>query len=585
VVSAGVVAAVGVGLGALAGVATASLGAAGVGVATGGGTGVAPSGSARRVPARALTPSSRAVACACGAGRRAAPLPSSRSHAPRTNRRPLRQRNHHTTHRDVQQQQRQRQPQETAPQIAHRLPPPRNRAERLRRRRVDLAACEFCKARQQRLVRPREAVLTGVRYREARCVDARLAVGVFLDDAQRVVADAARREPPDIAPWRLLRQRNRQPFAVGQADAHLRLQEVDGFALRGERLHLHNRLAALQAHDGLVALLAALAQNPTRELRPQWRELAPADPALRPFRLGVSGECQRLPQAVLPHRQQWVVLVGAQQRARQRTVRGQVIRQQGRRAAPVDTLQQLVARADLGHERALLNRRTGHQRHIGSEQAGQVARPLRQIKVAPRHTRQLLQELYILAAPQRHHRHRDAHRAHALRNLETALLLVAVVAVGKQDDMARRRLDGRQRTLCEQQRRAHINPAALRVHPRHLRNHRLAVGGFLNRRKPVHPRAADNHAELVLRAQQFQRLNRRARRQLNLGDAVLLHRHTARNVHDNHHRRGREDLALAHIQVHRQHLGDGRLVVAARQERVLAANHREADARVAHRAL
>jgi hypothetical protein len=289
--------------------------------------GVAPSGSARRVAARALTPSKPRGRLRLR--RRTTRLAPTQQSLPRPtqNRCPLRQRNHHTTHRDVQQEQRQRQPQETAPQVAHRLPLPRNRAERLRRCGVDLAPREFRKARQQRQVRPREAVLAGVRYREARRVDARCAVGVFLDDAQRVVADAARGEPPDIAPWRLLRQRNRQPLARRQPNAHFGLQEVDRFALRGERLHLHNRLAALQAHSRFVALLAALAQNSARELRPEWRELAPADPALRPLRLRIRGERQRLPQAVLPHRQQRVVLVRAHQRARQRAVGGQVIRQ------------------------------------------------------------------------------------------------------------------------------------------------------------------------------------------------------------------------------------------------------------------
>jgi hypothetical protein len=93
---------------------------------------------------------------------------------------------------------------------------------------------------------------------------------------------------------------------------------------------------------------------------------------------------------------------------------------------------------------------------------------------------------------------------------------------------------------------------------------------------------ADNHPEAVDGAQHPQRLDGRLRRQVRhlvLPDILV---HTARSVHNQHHRRRVMHLAMLDLQVHRQQFGNRRAEVAAGLVRILAANHYEADAALAH---
>jgi hypothetical protein len=141
------------------------------------------------------------------------------------------------------------------------------------------------------------------------------------------------------------------------------------------------------------------------------------------------------------------------------------------------------------------------------------------------------------------------------------------------------------RARGELQRRATVDPPSPSIDSRDLLDGACLVAGRLNRRQPVDACAAHNHAELVHRAQHLERFDGSAGCQLHFRDAVLRHRHAARDVDNNHHGCRGEHLTLAHIQIHGQNLGDRRFVIAAWQEGVLAANHGEADARIAHGAL
>nr|CAA9275160.1 hypothetical protein AVDCRST_MAG63-3163 [uncultured Armatimonadetes bacterium] len=269
-----------------------------------------------------------------------------------------------------------------------------------------------------------------------------------------------------------------------------------------------------------------------------------------------------------------------------------VVAQERRRGLPRDARHERVAGVgDARHERLLDDRRLGDRLHLARVDLGDLAHVLDQVVAAPGLLGDVLQraqERQVLAFVHGDYRQRDLGLAHA-RDQGRVVVLVGP-AVRDQDRVLDLGVGVQQHVVGGLDARGQVRVAA-RLDGPDARPDLVLVGGVLHRDDGGGRVVDRDHADLVLRVQRLDRAVGRLARHVGLvdaavdalaGPAAVAGAHRAAAVDGQ--REGDAGVAahLAHVHLDRQRLLDRRLEIAARAERLVAADHGQAQPHVAH---
>src|SRR3970282_587806 len=188
------------------------------------------------------------------------------------------------------------------------------------------------------LVHAQVPELLRIGYHQPRQLRADHLVALALRHADEGDALLRGAEAPAVPAGADLLELHHGALLVGRPHADLRVEEVDELALAVDGVH-HDLAGLFHARDRRPRVAAGSGpERPSRHLRPELVEAAPAQPEHAPLALGVRGEGHGATQAVAPRGQKRVLLVGHEDHLGIALERGGNVAAEGRGLLPVHLL-------------------------------------------------------------------------------------------------------------------------------------------------------------------------------------------------------------------------------------------------------
>ncbi|NNJ28027.1 hypothetical protein LzC2_41380 [Planctomycetes bacterium LzC2] len=339
----------------------------------------------------------------------------------------------------------------------------------------------------------------------------------------------------------------------------------------GVERHPHAVAVAGEVHRRPRA--AALPHRVAEDLRPKGTKALPGEPLRGPARAGVAGEGDGPTQPVAPPGQQRVASFGAEDHLRGRLRTGDDVAQQEGGVLHPHAVQHRGRAEQLRDERFLVDGRFRGGDGLLGEDLGDVAGVVGEVVPTAAGAGDLFEEVHVGALPDADRGDGDAVAGEVAG--DAVEVAGGALAVGQDDDVLELR-GGPAEGVAGLGHRGIQRGAAAGADGGDARFQPGLVAGGANVGDPGRGAVEGDHAQLVLRAEQFDRGLGGVLGQLN-----LLAAHRAGFVDDQHHRQRGLLLLLFEVGADRQHLLQHAAVVAAEAEGLVPAQHHQPAAEVA----